>query len=241
MPSIVALIPARSGSKGVVHKNIRLLGGHQLLEWSIRACQLTPSIDRIIVSTDSEQYAKNAREMGADVPFLRPAQISTDRSTDYDFVRHALDWLSKNGGEPDYIAHIRPTTPLRVPSLIDEAIDLFIQNRRATALRSVHSMAESAYKTFEIAEAGQLKQVGASSTNLDAANGARQGFPKTYIANGYVDVLSTQFIRKASLIHGDYVLPFITPSVTEVDTDDDFKLLEYEIMKNPEILNKIFG
>jgi len=241
MPSIVALIPARSGSKGVVHKNIRLLGGHQLLEWSIRACQLASLVDRIVVSTDSEQYAENVIKMGAEVPFLRPAQISTDQSTDYDFIKHALDWFSRNGDEPDYIVHIRPTTPFRNPSLIDEAINLFIQNRRATALRSVHPMSESAYKTFEIAAAGQLKRIGYSSTDLDGANSARQSFPKTFTANGYVDVLSTQFIRKAGLIHGDHVLPFITPSVTEVDTEDDFKLLEFEISKNPELLNKIFG
>lgn len=240
MPSIVALIPARSGSKGVVHKNIRLLGAHQLLEWSIRACQLASLVDRIVVSTDSEEYGELARKMGAEVPFLRPAEISIDSSTDYDFIKHALDWFSMNGGEPDYIVHIRPTTPLRDPALIDEAISLFINNRFATALRSVHPMSESAYKTFEIAANGQLKRVGSNSTNLDGANYARQSFPETYIANGYVDILSTRFIRNNSLIHGDCVLPYFTPSVTEVDTEDDFKLLEFEIKNNPELFKRIF-
>ena len=113
MSEVVALIPARAGSKGVPGKNIRLLGGYSLLAWSIAASLKTKSIDRVIVSTDSEEYATLARELGADVPFLRPAELSGDRSTDYDFVLHSLNWLRENSSEPDYIVHIRPTTPFR--------------------------------------------------------------------------------------------------------------------------------
>jgi CMP-N,N'-diacetyllegionaminic acid synthase len=240
MTSVIALIPARSGSKGVVHKNIRLLGGHQLIEWSIKACQLATTIDRVIVSTDSPEYAQLSRGFGAEVPFLRPQEISTDKSTDYDFINHALDWFSVNGGEPDYIVHIRPTTPFRDPKLIDQAIDIFINDHTATALRSVHPMSESAYKTFEIAASGQLKRLGATSTDLDAANNARQAFPTTYVANGYVDVLSVPFIRNARLIHGNHVVPFVTPVVTEVDNEEDFKMLEFEIRRNPEIVKRLF-
>lgn len=240
MPSIVALIPARSGSKGVPHKNIRKLGGRPLIEWSVAACKAARTIDRILVSTDSEQYAELARTMGAEVPFLRPAEISSDKSTDYDFIKHALDWFAENGGEPDYIVHMRPTTPFRDPILIDEAVRLFINSPKSTALRSVHPMSESAYKSLEIAPEGQLKRLASDSTELDAANNARQQFPATYIANGYVDVLSTAFIRKASLIHGHYVLPFISPVVNEVDTVEDFALLEFELLKHPEFAKRIF-
>jgi len=240
MPSIVALIPARSGSKGVPHKNIKLLGDHPLIEWSIAACKATVSINRIIVSTDSEDYAQLSRKMGAEVPYLRPAEISGDRSTDYDFIKHALDWLSKNGGEPEYIVHIRPTTPFRNPALIDQAVAAFISQPQATALRSVHPMAESAYKTFEIASSGQLKRLASDSTELDAANNARQQFPETYIANGYVDVLSSVLIRKMQLIHGNHVLPFITPAVNEVDTEDDFATLEMELQRYPEFATRLF-
>lgn len=240
MPSIVALIPARSGSKGVPHKNIRKLGEYPLIEWSIAACKAAQMIDRVLVSTDSEEYAALAQSMGAEVPFLRPVEISGDKSTDYDFIKHALDWLAKNDNEPDYIVHIRPTTPFRDPALIDQAINLFINTPQATALRSVHQMSESAYKTFEIAAEGQLKRLASDSTELDAANNARQQFPATYIANGYVDVLSTAFVRAASLIHGNYVLPFISPAVTEVDTEEDFELLEFELLKHPEFAQRIF-
>jgi CMP-N,N'-diacetyllegionaminic acid synthase len=240
MSFIVALIPARSGSKGVPHKNIRKLGGHPLIEWSIAACNAASSISRTIVSTDSEEYAKMSRSLGAEVPFLRPAEFAADSSTDYDFIKHALDWFGLNGSEPDYIVHIRPTTPFRNPKLIDQAVEAFVNNPKATALRSVHPMSESAYKTFEIAPDGQLKRLASDSTELDAANNARQEFPSTYIANGYVDVLSTRYIRKMKLIHGNHVVPFITPIVGEVDMEDDFSNLELELSKHPEFATRLF-
>lgn len=240
MPLIVALIPARSGSKGVPHKNIKRLGDHPLIEWSIAACRATTSINRIIVSTDSQEYAELSLMMGAEVPFLRPVALAGDFSTDYDFIRHALDWLSNYDREPDYIAHIRPTTPFRDPALIDQAVATFVNHTQATALRSVHPMSESAYKTLEITPSGRLKRVASESTELDAVNNARQQFPVTYIANGYVDVLSTSFIRKQKLIHGDYVLPFITPVVNEVDTQEDFSLLELELRNHPEFAARLF-
>jgi N-acylneuraminate cytidylyltransferase len=238
--AIIALIPARSGSKGVPHKNMRMLGGHPLLEWSTAACRRAATITRTLVSTDSTDYARRAIEMGAEAPFLRPAEISGDRSTDYEFIVHALDWLAVHGGEPKYVVHIRPTTPFRDPALIDQAVRTFAASTRATALRSVHAMSESAYKTFEIAPEGQLRRLGADNTALDAANNARQQFPTTYQANGYVDVLSTAFIRRTGLIHGDHVMPFVTPLITEVDTEDDFERLEYEVAKSSGISQLLF-
>jgi N-acylneuraminate cytidylyltransferase len=239
--NVVALIPARSGSKGVPHKNIKSLGGHPLIEWSIKACLKSRLIDRIIVSTDSTEYADLSIKLGAEVPFLRPADIADDRSTDYEFVLHALDWFAANGGEPESLVHIRPTTPYRSPGLIDVAIEAFRNESRATALRSVHEMSESAYKTFEIAPEGQLQSLGADSTALDAANNARQQFPATYQANGYVDVLSSRFVRSHGMIHGDWVMPFITPAVVEVDSEDDFAHLEFLLGRNPEITHEIFS
>lgn len=241
MPSIVALIPARSGSKGVPHKNIKPLGGHALIEWSIAACKATASISRIFVSTDSVDYAQVSLGMGAEVPFLRPPEIAGDRSTDFDFIKHSLDWLLNNDVEPDFIVHIRPTTPFRDPAIIDLAVEEFINHSQATALRSVHPMSESAYKTFEISLGGQLKPVASETTELDGANNPRQQFPSTYIANGYVDVLSTRFIRNTHLIHGNHVLPFITPMVLEVDTDDDFSMLEWQLQNRPELGTRLFN
>ena len=240
MPSVIALIPARAGSKGVPNKNIRILGGYPLIGWSIAACKSATSINRTIVSTDSDEYAQISRRLGAEVPFLRPAEFSGDSSTDYDFVKHALDWLAYNDDDPDYIVHIRPTTPFRAPELINLAVNAFVKKSDATALRSVHPMSESAYKTFEIAPSGQLKRVASDSTELDPANNARQEFPITYFANGYVDVLSTRFIREMQNLHGDKVMPFITPAVDEIDTEDDFVNIEQKLERNPNFASQLF-
>ncbi len=241
MADVVALIPARAGSKGVPNKNIRPLGGRPLLAWTIAASRQAARVSRVIVSTDSPDYAALAVAEGAEVPFLRPAAISGDHSPDYEFIAHALDWFATNGGEPEYLVHMRPTTPLRDPRLIDEAVQVFLEVPNATALRSVHEMSQSAYKTFEIAPGGQLKRVGSDSTALDDANSPRQQFPQTYAPNGYVDVLSTAFIRRTGMIHGNYVIPFITPRIVEVDTEDDFALLEYQLARSPHILHRLFA
>ena len=240
-PKVVALVPARSGSKGVVDKNIRVLAGHSLLEWSIAACKKSSLIERTIVSTDSREYALLATQAGAEVPFLRPSELASDTSTDYDFVCHALDWFSSNGGEPDIIVHIRPTTPLRNPSVIDCAIDTFCSSPDATALRSVQEMAESAYKSFEIRSNTWLQSIGADEGSLDYANNARQSFPKTYTGNGYVDVLSSQFIRTSNKLHGEHVLAFVTPHVTEVDVELDLQYLQHQVDIDRSIHDTLFG
>lgn len=241
MAKIVALIPARSGSKGVPNKNIRDLGGRSVLEWSIVACLRSTFIEKTIVSTDSDDYATLARKLGAEAPFLRPSEISTDCSTDFELIHHALMWLSENDELPDYVVHIRPTTPFRNPELIDDAIRRFVNDQGATAMRSVHMMSESAYKAFEILEGCQLKSVWSDSVNLDMLNNARQTFPDTYMANGYVDVLSVDFILKNRLIHGNKVIPFVTPAVGEIDTEEDFRWLQYQLSENPEIFSILFA
>lgn len=241
MNGTVALIPARSGSKGVPDKNIRPLRGRSLLDWSIAACQRSRLIDRTIVSTDSPAYAAIAVACGAEAPFLRPAAISDDRSTDYEFISHALDWLAGHGEEPEYVVHIRPTTPLRDPALVDDAIGIFRRTATATALRSVHEMPESAYKAFELNASGHLRRLGSTDTALDVANNARQAFPATYQANGYVDVLSTRFIRDNRLIHGDRVMAYKTPAVTEVDSEREFQLLEFELAQSRRVYDLLFS
>ena len=116
MSNIIAIIPARSGSKSVKDKNIALLSGYPLIAYSIVAAKKSELIDRIIISTDSEEYQKIALQYGAEVPFLRPTEYSTDTSTDRDFLIHAMNWLEENERQaPEYWVHLRPTTPLRDP------------------------------------------------------------------------------------------------------------------------------
>lgn len=240
MEDVVAVIPARSGSKGVVDKNIKLLGGHPLIAYSIAAAKLASGIDRIIVSTNSIEYASIAREYGAEVPFLRPPEMSGDNSTDYECIKHVLDWMqNEENFLPSYLVHLRPTTPLREINYVDMAIDLIKKTKYASALRSVHEMSESAYKAFEI-EGDYLKSIGSNSFALDASNDPRQSFNKTYQANGYVDVIKTEYVIKNNKLHGDRVIAFITPRVVEVDMPGDFDYLEYQMAKNPVVVKKLF-
>lgn len=242
----IALVPARSGSKGVPGKNVRPLGGQPLIAWSIAAALRSTTIDRVIVSTDSEAYALLAMDHGAEAPFLRPPSLAADDSRDLGFILHALDWFTENEGrEPDLLVHLRPTTPFRDPEDLDAAVEMMLSaatpsGTPPTAVRSVHEMPTTAFKCMEIDD-GLLRQVGATTTSLDRANDPRQDFPVTYLANGYVDVLSTAFVRESGLLHGDRVLPFVTPLALEVDAESDFDLLEYHLDRHPEAADLLFA
>ena len=241
MADAVAVIPARSGSKGLPDKNIKILAGRPLLAYSIAAAQLAINIQRTIVSTDSEHYVSIAREYGAEVPFLRPVEISGDVSSDYEFIKHALDWMKENEGyQPEYLVHLRPTTPLREPRYIEAAIEQMKQDEGATALRSVHEMSESTYKTFEI-ETGFLKCVCTKSWDIEAVGRPRQKYKKTYEGNGYVDIIKSSYVLENCKIHGDRVIAYVTPRIFEADTVEDFDYLEYQVTKDPMLVKRLFG
>lgn len=235
---VFALVTARSGSKGVPDKNIKHIGGHSLLDWAIKSSLKTQSISQVYLSTDSEIYANIGKECGALVPFLRPKELASDISNDLDVIKH---FLSEINEKPDALVHIRPTTPLRDPSILDKAIEIFFSKKdELTSLRSVHEMSESAYKSFAINNQGFLSTIG-SVENGDKANLPRQSFPKTYVANGYVDVLDPNYILKENKLHGDRILAFQTPVVTEVDSIEDLEYLEWQITKQPQLLKTVFG
>lgn len=234
--SIVAIIPARGGSKGVPQKNIRFLQGFPLIAYSIIAAKLSRKIDRVIVSTDSENIADIAKAFGAEVPFLRPSQFATDKSPDNEFVLHALDWFQTNeGNTPRLLVHLRPTTPLRDPILIDEAIEALLKQEGATSLRSGHVSSESPYKWFLRNKEGYFdRTLGGYST--ETANLPRQEFPTVYIPNGYVDILKTKFVLSTGMLHGDKIIGYESPFCCEVDSLSDFEFLEFAINKNGSII-----
>jgi len=241
-PYVVALIPARSGSKGVQNKNLRLLQNRSLLDWSIGAAIESQVISRIVVSTNSFDYAQAAKQAGAEVPFLRPESISQDKSTDLEFVKHALDFFSAEGKTPDLIIHLRPTTPFRDPKIMDQAILAGLQRRiDVTSIRSVHKMNESAYKSFEISDSGNLVSTFTKIRELDPANEGRQSFPTTYSPNGYIDLLYPDFIQKSGLLHGDNVWPIVTENTIEIDDESDLDLAQALLTMSPEIFQRIFG
>ena len=225
---IVAFIPARSGSKGVPNKNIRQLGEIPLIAYSILLAKMVDEIDRIIVSTDSEEYALIAKEFGAEVPFLRPKSISGDKSTDFEAFKHCINWLEENENyKPDLIFHFRPTTPLRSPSIIKDALKMVIEYP-CTSLRSGHKAIESPFKWFLKDKEGYFKGI---QENIDSekVNMPRQDFPDVYIPDGYVDIIKTDTIIEQGNLHGNRMLVFESPMCYEIDTEEDYKFLDYKI------------
>lgn len=223
---IYAIIPARSGSKGVKNKNIRCINGYPLMAYSIAAARLCPQISRIIVSTDSEYYAEIARYYGAEVPFLRPEAFAADTSPDIEFVEHAIGWFYEHEGlVPGYLVHLRPTYPIRNVKVVSEAISQLTGDPEATSLRSAYPADFAPYKWFTKGADGYFQCLFEGMTP-DEANQARQGFPQVYIPDGYVDVLRVPFIIKKDRLHGDKVKAFIVSSGTDVDTPREMKAVE---------------
>ena len=235
---IYSIIPARSGSKGVPHKNIRLLAGFELIAYSIAAALMSKRIERVIVSTDSKKIAQIAEQYGAEAPFLRPKELARNHSTDREFVIHALHWFEEHEGTaPDYMVHLRPTTPLREPKLLDLAIENMLSTPEATSLRSGHEAPESPFKWFKRNKHGYFEGLLPDDPRPEYYNLPRQAFQAVYVPNGYVDILKTDFVLNSETLHGDRMLGFITPVAREVDTVEDFTFLEYDMEKRGHILS----
>lgn len=230
--SVYAIIPARGGSKGVPGKNLRPLAGYPLIAYSVAAAKLALSIDRTVVSTDSEEIAAAAKRFGAEIPFLRPTSLAGDGSGDAGFMRHALDWFKSNESSvPEYLAHLRPTTPLRDPSVLQKAVDLILSRPEATSLRSAHAAPESPFKWFLRAGEGYFSGIIPQYSN-DELNNPRQSFPEVYVPDGYIDIINASAFASSGLLHGPRMLAFVSPRCHEVDVPEDFDYLEFEIKKN---------
>ncbi|MCX6722174.1 MAG: acylneuraminate cytidylyltransferase family protein [Candidatus Staskawiczbacteria bacterium] len=229
--NIIAIIPARGGSKGIPKKNIIDLGGYPLIAYSIAAAKMSKIISRVIVSTDSKEIAEIAKKYGAEVPFLRPQKLAGDNSPDVEFVQHALKWFKENENfQPEYLVHLRPTTPLRDPELIDQAIKKIIDSKKATSLRSAHELNESPHKFFEIKD-GFFVGLFPEDQRSDYHNLPRQAFPKAYHPNGYVDVLKSESILKTGVLHGEKILPFVTPFIVELDAIEDLEYIKFDLSR----------
>lgn len=222
---ILALVPARSGSKGVPGKNVAELGGHPLIAYSVRAGLLAQEVDRVVVTTDSREIADIAVAYGAEAPFLRPVELAHDTAMDEAYIRHALGEL----GEAEMVVQLRPTTPLRDPARIDEAIRLLRERPDATGLRSVHPLAEPPQKMLGI-EDGLLTGLFPHDPRQGYFNLPRQAFPPAYLPNGYVDVVLPPAMDSGTL-YGDRMLPLITEPVTEVDGPEDLQYLRFQLAR----------
>jgi len=224
LPSILALIPARSGSKSVRDKNIRVIAGKPLLAYSIESALASRLIGRIIVSTDSPQYADIAREYGAEVPFLRPSAAAGDLSTDLEVFAHALDWLKEEEGYvPEICVHLRPTYPVRDTGDIDAAIEMLLRDPDADSVRSIAPSPFTPFKMWFLGKDGLLSPV-VSSAMKEPYNLPRQLLPSAYAQNACIDVVRTTVITQRGSMSGNLIRGFVMKE--NLDIDDEAQLRE---------------
>lgn len=222
---ILALIPARKGSKDVKDKNIIIYKKKPLIYHSINVANKSKYINKILVSTDSKKYQSIAIKYGAEAPFLRPKKISGDLSLDYDFIFHAINKLKKINYIPDFIVLLRPTTPDRTEMLIDKAIKTFIKKfHTIDSLRSVSYFNQPVEKFYYLNKNLFLKGYFDKKFKGEYHNLPRQKFRKSLLPNGYIDIVKTDYIiNNKKIIYGKKILPFITDSTRDIDSIGDLK------------------
>jgi len=225
---ILCLIPARSGSKGILDKNIKILNGKPLIAHSIEQAKETTYYKnnqmRIVVTTDSEKYANIAKKYGAEIPVLRPSEISQDLSTDFEFMKHMVDYLKETENyNPDIILQLRPTQPIRKIEDINKCLDLFIENyNEYDSLRTIIPFEKSPFKMYEVKNnilEPLFKTLKIDETNIiEPYNQCRQLLPNTYLHNGYIDILKPYLLEEGK-ISGDRIYPYIMNKEDTIDID----------------------
>lgn len=215
---IVAIVPARAGSKGVPKKNSRIIGGQPLISWTILAAQRAQNVDEVIVTTDDEDIAKIARGLGVNVPFMRPAHLAQDDTPGIEPVMHALS-VTKGF---DAAVLLQPTSPLRTTADIDAAIEL------AQVGRSVVSVCETREPiqwAFEIKQNGSLERVWSGELAT-----RRQEVPTTYTLNGAVYFFEIPWLLTGGTLIDQDTLAYVMPPERSIDIDSDFDWLVAEFL-----------
>lgn len=223
--NIIALIPARSGSKGISDKNIKLYKGEPLLSHSIKVAQQSKYIKDVYVSTDSVIYQEIALKYNAKITPLRPDEISTDLSPDLDTFKFCIDNINPI---PDIIVHLRPTYPNRNVQLLDNCIEQFLKHYTLyDSLRTVVPIKKSPIKMYYIEDNNLVpyfKEFQKFKYGDEPYNQARQNFPDTYLHNGCIDIVKTSTILDNNLLSGNSILPYIMDEneCNDIDDIEDF-------------------
>lgn len=239
--SVLALIPARGGSKGLPRKNLMPLSGMPLVGWPIRAARNSSYIDRVLVSTEDREIADRALELGAEVPFLRPAELANDTASSASVIEHAVAFLEAQGDSYDYLVLLEPTSPLTEAADVDRALELLGDRRGiADAIVGV-SRVEAAHPLFDVVlnDEGLIEPYAAGSFSSVLR---RQDLPELYFMEGslYISDLAV-FLKRKSFYH-DRTLPFMVPKWKSLEVDDlvDFVCIE-AIMRNAEAIKRETG
>ena len=215
---ILALVPARGGSKGVPRKNVRDLAGRPLLQWSVDAARASKQVGRIVVTTDDPAIADIARAGGADVPFLRPAELARDDTAGLDPVLHALEWLAEHESyRPDLVLLLQPTSPLRTVADIDGAVSLAIGSALDPVV-SVTTPSQHPYWMKRIDDDGRLHDVIPQPTPTTR----RQDLPTCYAVNGAIYLITPDALREHRTWFTDRTLAYIMPPERSLDIDSEW-------------------
>jgi CMP-N-acetylneuraminic acid synthetase len=228
---VVAIVPARGGSKSIPRKNVRLLGRAPLLAYSIEAGLAARLVDRVIVSTDDEQIAAIASRLGAEVPFIRPAALAEDATPDLPVFLHALEWLEAHDDcAPDIVVQLRPTSPLRPPDCVDAAIELLRADPTADSVRGVVHASQNPYKMWRLQADGAMVPL-LDTEGPEPYNQPRQQLPATYWQTGHVDAIRTATIRERASMSGARTKALVIDGAytCDIDTEADWQRTEWTL------------
>jgi YrbI family 3-deoxy-D-manno-octulosonate 8-phosphate phosphatase len=228
---ILALIPARGGSKGIPHKNAREFAGFPLVAYSIAAGLQSELVTRVIVSTDDPMIAEISRGFGAEVPFLRPVELAHDNTLDLPVFEQALRWLKEHEEYvPEVVVQLRPTSPVRPRTCVDEAVRLLMAHPEADSVRGVVPSGQNPHKMWRIdPENGNIVPLLKVEGLPEPYNAPRQVLPQTYWQTGHIDAIRTGTILDKGSMSGEIILPlFIEPRYTvDIDNLDDWARSEW--------------
>ncbi len=221
-PTVLAVIPARGGSKGIPRKNIRDFAGAPLIAYSIAAARQSALVDRVIVSTDDEEIAEVAQQWGAETPFLRPAEFAADNSTDFPVFEHALQWLADHEDyHPDIVIQLRPTSPVRPVACVDDAINILLAHPEADSVRGVVPSGQNPYKMWRVASSELPMQPLLNDAEIDEPyNAPRQSLPPTYWQTGHIDAIRSSTILTKKSMSGESIYPLLIDPRFTIDIDN---------------------
>jgi len=226
--SIVALIPARSGSKRVPDKNIRPLAGHPVIAYTIAAALGSGIFKDVIVSTDSERYAEIVKYYGAEVPFLRPGSLAGDQSPDIEWLQYTLNRLQEAGRRYDCFSILRPTSPFRLPETIRRAWQDFSTQTGVDSLRAVEKCTQHPGKMWVVRGKRMMPLLPLGPAEQPWHSSQYPSLPEIYVQNASLEIAWSQVVTRDRTIAGNVVMPFLTTGYEgfDVNSEYDWQLAE---------------
>jgi N-acylneuraminate cytidylyltransferase len=223
---VIAIIPARGGSKGIPRKNLVSLAGKPLIAHSILHAKQSGLIQRVIVSSEDEEILETARAFGAETPFIRPKELAEDQVLDLPVFQHALHWLKEHESyQPDIVVHLRPTAPFRKNGWIDDAINLLEKHPDADSVRSVSKPDKHPYRMFTIKSDGFLQPIMQHEHPIPYLL-RRQDLPDVYYYNCVIDVTRYETITAKNSMTGEKIFPYVmnADEVWDIDSPQDLEI-----------------